>query len=486
MNLIFCSDINGAIGFFFNNSYFLCCDFKSDMQNFKTLTSGSNDYPSILIVGYNTYETIKHIKFNSNRILWVLTSKKDSILSEESEFIKFFASYDDLIPNIQMSKHNIWIIGGKQIYEQFESICDYIYHTEVFFNFSIKSNDQLNNNHPNNNYIITYKIPSYYKLIESNASITDINRLDDISYELKFNKYKNCYSSNDYKCDKLIGEYQYLNMLQKTLNSNKRNTRNGFTYSYFGDQIRFDLRDGFPMITTKKMFFKGIAHELLFFLRGSTNTKELEEVGVNIWKGNTNRKFLDDNGFTDRVEGEMGPMYGFQWRHFNNELDQLMNVINEIKTNPTSRRLLLTTYNPLQVHLGVLYPCHSLIIQFYIEEIDSNNYYLSLQMYQRSADVFLGLPFNIASMGLFLEIICNYISDDTIKYIARDVIISLGDVHLYESHYNQAVEQLKRKPLNLCKLKIINKYSKIEDYKLSDLIIENYKSYSAIKAEMVA
>lgn len=494
LNLIFASDLLGNIGYIHNGIHYLCFNFKLDMLNFKKLTTESENNTSsqidvghinklnILIVGYNTYETIKNIKLN-NRILWVL-STKDNL--ENTENTIFYNSFSKLINNYTKisENNNFWVIGGKQIYELFESFADNIYHTSINAIF-YTNNDPIE--------LVKYNIPSYYENVCLDVEpIKDICRIKQKECELKFNKYINKFSkslkgvNSSYKMNIFNGEYQYLNMLYKTLNSNKRITRNGFTYSYFGDQIRFDLRNGFPLLTTKKMFFKGIVHELLFFLRGSTNTKELEEVGVNIWKGNTNRSFLDANGFTERNEGDMGPMYGYQWRYFNGEQDQLMNVINEIKTNPNSRRLLLTTYNPLQVHLGVLYPCHSLIIQFYIEQLDDSKYYLSLQMYQRSCDILLGCPFNIASMGLFLEILCNYLSDDKITYISKDIIISLGDIHLYEQHIEQSIEQLKRKPLNLCKLKILKKYDKIDDYKYEDIKLMDYYSYSSIKAEMIA
>jgi thymidylate synthase len=283
-------------------------------------------------------------------------------------------------------------------------------------------------------------------------------------------------------------EYQYLNMLKRTLNSTKRMTRNGYTYSYFGDMIRFDLTQGFPLLTTKKMFFKGIIHELLFFIRGQTDSKILEANGVNIWKGNTSREFLDSVGLIDYEVGEMGPMYGYQWRHFNDKIDQLKNVLHEIEVNPMSRRLLMTVFNPEQVNLGVLYPCHSIVTQFYLNELESNVYEVSISMYQRSADIFLGLPFNIASTALFLEIICHYLNNkqNVNKYMAKEMVINLGDVHLYELHVKQALEQISRKPIEFCKLNIKNSYPEIDQYHINDFEILNYQSHQGIKAEMVA
>ena len=271
-------------------------------------------------------------------------------------------------------------------------------------------------------------------------------------------------------------EYQYLRCLYKTLNAESRYTRNATTFSYFGDQIRFDVRENFPLLTTKKMATRSIIHELLFFLRGSTDTKELEKVGVNIWKGNTNRDFLDKNGHSSKQDGDMGELYGYQWRHYNGELDQFPELLNNIKNDPFSRRLLLTVYNPLQAHSGVLYPCHSLIIQFYVEEITPGFRMISLQMYQRSADVFLGLPFNIASMALFLHLVAKTVSTDEIEYIPKEVIISLGDVHLYNTHVDQAIEQLRRTPIKQCQIQILNKRDRLEDYTIEDIKINNYNN----------
>jgi len=466
MNLIYISDKNGIIG----NDDNLVFNIEEDLKNFKNLTTGHNK-PSVLITGYNTYLKlpIKKILLN-NRILWILTNKN----YENTEHIKFF-TYDDLIESYKLNHNNYnwWIIGGKQIYELFEPLAYNIFHTVV--DVELICNKPVIYNHKN--YFLINKTDFYYDIYDKKT-----NR----RYDIKIVHYVNKFNYTDYIIDnneKNNNEYQYLNILYKTLCSTKRMTRNGYTYSYFGDQIRFDLTKGFPLLTTKKMFFKGIVHELLFFIKGLTNSKELEKYGVNIWKGNTSRKFLDGLGFNNYIEGEMGPMYGYQWRKFNNHIDQLNNLLNEISNNPTSRRLLMTTFNPEQVNQGVLYPCHSLITQFYIDEDN----YISVNMYQRSADVFLGLPFNIASTSLLLEIICHYLSNKTgKKYKAKDVIISLGDVHLYENHKDQAIEQLKRKPLTMCKLNILNNYENIDEYQYSDFNLIDYKSYQLIMADMVA
>lgn len=282
-------------------------------------------------------------------------------------------------------------------------------------------------------------------------------------------------------------EIQYLNILKDVLETGeKRLTRNGFTFSKFFKTMSFNLSDGFPLLTTKKVFWKGVVEELLFFIRGDTNTKILNEKGIKIWDGNTTRSFLDNMGFFDYEVGDMGPMYGYQWRFFNkpyninssyNGIDQLKNIIEEIKINPYSRRLLLTDFNPEQVNLGVLFPCHSIIIQFYVE-----NSCLSCSMYQRSSDLFLGEPFNIASISLLLIIIAQLTN-----MTPGMVHLVLGDCHIYNEHIDVVKEQLTRKPYNLCSLKIkkFNTLEEVEKATFDDFIINDYNYHPILKAPLI-
>jgi dihydrofolate reductase/thymidylate synthase len=287
-------------------------------------------------------------------------------------------------------------------------------------------------------------------------------------------------------------EEQYLKLLNKILlNGDYRNTRNSETYSLFCEHLKLDLREGFPLLTTKKMFIRGIIEELLFFLRGETDSKILEDKNVNIWKGNTSRYFLDSLNMNNRKEGLMGPMYGYQWRFFNakyneengknleNGIDQLENVINLINNDPYSRRILLTSYNPCQSDKGVLYPCHSVICQFYC---DSNNN-LDMFCYNRSQDIFHGVPFNIASSSLLLMIIAN-ITNRNPRYLN----ISMGDVHIYKSHLDSVKIQLERIPYKLPKLLInkkIENLNDIENLNFNDFELIDYISHPAIKVDMV-
>lgn len=271
-----------------------------------------------------------------------------------------------------------------------------------------------------------------------------------------------------------------------------RTTRNSETASVFGKTLKFDLSDGrFPLLTTKKMFFRGIVEELLFFIRGETDSKLLESKGVNIWRPNTTREFLDSNGFHDRKEGLMGPMYGFQWRSFNSVysedtgdsvtegVDQLANVINLIRTDPMSRRIVLATLNPRQAWQGVLYPCHSLILQFYVNDTG----HLDMFCYNRSQDLFLGTPFNIASSALLLLLIAK-VTDKKVGTLH----MSLGDVHLYKSHYDVALSQTERPPYEFPKVTFreVKSLEDIEGMIYEDFRLEGYQSHPALKADMIA
>jgi thymidylate synthase len=233
------------------------------------------------------------------------------------------------------------------------------------------------------------------------------------------------------------------------------------------------------------MFWKGIVEELLFFIRGDTDSTKLSNKGIKIWEPNTSREFLDSVGL-DYPVGEMGPMYGYQWRHFNKPypsseeqgIDQLKKVIEEIKSDPTSRRIIMTDFNPLQVNQGVLYPCHSIVIQFYV---DCNR--LNCSMYQRSGDLFLGIPFNIASTSLLLTIVAQLTGLEPGK-----VHLLIGDYHIYWSHLDAVNEQLKRTPKKLPKLEmtLFKNLEEVENASLDDFKISGYECDPAIKASMVA
>jgi len=283
-------------------------------------------------------------------------------------------------------------------------------------------------------------------------------------------------------------EIQYLDALKKIMSSGcQRSDRTGTgTISLFGMQMRYNLRDStMPLLTTKRVFWRGVAEELLWFIEGSTNAKQLAEKDVRIWDANGSREFLDNLGLTEREEGDLGPVYGFQWRHFGAEyttmhdnydgkgVDQLQKVIDTIKTNPDDRRIIMSAWNPKDLPKMALPPCHALC-QFYVA-----NGELSCQLYQRSADMGLGVPFNIASYALLTHMIAHVTG---LK--PGDFVHTLGDAHVYTNHKQPLEEQLQREPRPFPKLHFARKVESIDDFKFEDLILKDYKPHPKISMEM--
>jgi len=281
-------------------------------------------------------------------------------------------------------------------------------------------------------------------------------------------------------------EKGYLALL-KDINDNgiRKDNRNGFTYSSFGAILKFNVNNGlsFPLLTTKKVFFRGIVEELLWFLRGSTNSKELEDKGINIWKGNSTREYLDSIGLINNEEGELGKVYGYEWRSFNEHFDQIKYIIEELSLN-NSRRAILSAWNPCDLKEQALPPCH-LLYNFY--KIDDDN--LNCMMYMRSADLFLGVPFNIASTTLLAMII-----GKVMGMKVNEICVSICDCHIYDEHLDAVNEQLTREVYDSPKveikkyidknLSIDEKIKWIEELKFEDFELSEYKYHPTIKAIM--
>ena len=257
---------------------------------------------------------------------------------------------------------------------------------------------------------------------------------------------------------------QYLDLLQRVLDEGTlKHVRTGTgTISVFGHQLRFNLADGFPLVTTKKVHLKSIIYELLWFLQGDTNVKYLQDHGVRIWN-----EWADENG-------DLGPVYGRQWRAWKNYdgtvTDQISNVINQIKNNPDSRRLIVSAWNVADVDKMKLPPCHTLF-QFYVA-----GGRLSLQLYQRSADLFLGVPFNIASYALLLLMVAQVTGLEP-----GDFVHSFGDAHIYTNHLEQVREQLSREPRQLPVMRLNPEVKDIFDFKYEDFTLEGYDPWPLIK-----
>lgn len=288
---------------------------------------------------------------------------------------------------------------------------------------------------------------------------------------------------------------QYLDMCRYILEHGEdRPDRTGTgTRSVFGYQTRYDLREGFSLLTTKKMYLRPIAEELLWFIKGDTNIKYLVDRNVKIWNewpyedfkksedfnGETLEEFVEkiknDDEFAKK-HGNLGPVYGAQWRNFNNEgTDQLMKLIDSLKNNPFSRRHIISAWNPSQVDEMALPPCHTLM-QFYVS---SDKKYLSCQLYQRSADTFLGVPFNIASYALLtcmLAQVCGY--------EPKEFIHTIGDAHIYKNHFDVVKTQIEREPLPLPHLVLNKDIDNLFDFKIEDIKLEGYQSHGPLKGKV--
>jgi thymidylate synthase len=315
---------------------------------------------------------------------------------------------------------------------------------------------------------------------------------------------------------------QYLNLLTDIKNNGAlKSTRSGDVLSVFSRTMRFNLKEGFPLLTTKKVFYRGVIEELLWFISGSTNIKALTDKNVHIWDDDAYRHYkslikkhnsltnaldndikvalnkdefikkVSEEGFEDLlyspdgyrmryIYGDLGPVYGKQWRRFGNSgVDQIKKIIDTLKTNPNDRRLLCVAFNPSDLDEMALPPCH-VMFQFYVRELNDGKYGLSCKWTQRSVDSFLGLPFNIASYAAL-----TYMIAEVVGMVPDELIADLGDTHIYCNQMKAVDEQLTRKGFDtLPTLKFGRKIDDIDDFKYEDFIIENYKSDSTIKAPL--
>ena len=481
-----CQNYNRAIGKNNNLLFKLKKDmnfFKNKTINVKNITKknavlmGSNTYFSIpkkyrpldkrinIIISKNRYDEInKDIKINK--------LKNTFVFSDIDQSIQFAHVYSKL--------ENLYVIGGESIYNEFikRNIFDKIYLSEIQspkFNFGDTFFPKLEN----------FKYTNLENYIEKDIFCYPYNKiLPEIKYSI--NSYSNL-NKDTFNIES--NEDNYLNLLENVLKyGEKRETRNSVTFSKFGLRMEFDISKYFPLLTTKKVYWKGVVNELLWFLNSNTYSPDLEKKGVNIWKQNTSKEYFDKIGLEKYEEGWGGPIYGFQWRHFNAEyktpfsnyknqgIDQLQECLNLIQNNPKSRRIFMSAWNPCQLKEMALPPCH-ISYQFYV----TNDNKIDCQMYQRSGDLFLGIPFNIASTALLV----NIISKNT-NYKPGRIILNIGDAHIYENHIEQVKTQLQRQPYKFPILNILNKKDTIENYQFEDFSLLGYEYHPVIKADMIA
>eukprot|EP01091_Cochliopodium_minus_P013594 TRINITY_DN4411_c0_g1_i1.p1 TRINITY_DN4411_c0_g1~~TRINITY_DN4411_c0_g1_i1.p1 ORF type:complete len:499 (+),score=108.65 TRINITY_DN4411_c0_g1_i1:34-1497(+) len=481
-SVIVASDLKNGIGL----KGKLPWNLPEEVKYFKEVTTKSKkNFYNAVIMGKKTYESIPE-KFRplKERYNVVLTSdknyKKDNNIPE-SVFVTTslrHALYHLSSPDYEDKLDEIFVIGGAGLIKESlkHPLCDKIYLTQIRQEYDC---DTFIEPIDRDNFYIdvdyTRKIKEgeveyYNQLYRRKLESSRIENLGGKNYD-----------------EKKHPEYQYLDCLRNIMKYGERKgDRTGTgTISLFGVQMRYSLRESFPMLTTKRVYWKGIVEELLWFIKGQTNSKTLSEKQVHIWDGNGSREFLDKRGLQHREEGDLGPVYGFQWRHFGAEykdmktdykgqgVDQLQDCIDQIKKDPNSRRIIMSAWNPVDLNKMALPPCH-ILSQFYV-----TNGELSLMMYQRSADMGLGVPFNIASYSLLTVLVAHICG---LK--PGDFIHCIGDAHIYSNHLDALQTQLQRDPRPFPKLKFNLSKSSLEDYQFSDFELLDYNPHPIIKMEM--
>lgn len=489
--IIVAADMDGGIGA--GNA--LPWRLKADMEFFKKFTIGNGK--NAVVMGRKTWDSIPQ-KFRPlpNRIN-VVISRNKAVHSklETLENVLASSSFSDAMTKAANAE-NIFVIGGGSIYKQAlaSKQCNRICLTRVHSKFkcdtkfefdeSLFSVDKQSEMHEEKGlkfqFIQLVRKPSDAG-DASKRALKESEPAAAISPKKK-PKLPHVKPSTPHE------EMQYINLIKEILEHGvKRGDRTGTgTLSKFGAQMRFSLRDGvFPLLTTKRVFWRGLAEELFWFIAGSTDANLLAAKRVHIWDANGSREFLDKQGLQHREVGDLGPVYGFQWRHFGAEykgkdadytgkgVDQLANVIHTIKTNPNCRRIIMTAWNPAVLKEVALPPCH-MMAQFYVA-----NGELSCQMYQRSADMGLGVPFNIASYALLTRLIAH-----CCDLKAGDFVHVIGDAHVYLNHIDALGLQIKREPRPFPKLHITSTNKDIDSLSYADLKIEGYKPHKSIKMKM--
>lgn len=470
MNVIVSVNNNNIIGV--NND--LLIHSKEDLKKFAEITKKTyNDKKNLVIMGYNTWKSIPN-KPLKDRVNIIITKNhiNEFMITKD---IKAFVTFDNFMEWFDRNKINYnksFVIGGSSIYntlfKNYKHYIELIYITKFNYSLDLTKVALLDKIH---HFVDDL---SKFKLINESKENTEVKLFGDKTN--MDHTYLTYIHSDMYNNE----EYQYLNLLKEIINSDKKSSRNGYVYSKFGLRMEFDLRNGFPLLTTKKMGWKTVLRELLWFISGSTDNSILQNNNVHIWDKNAE----DFEKSELYGPNDLGPVYGFQWRHFGGEyidcktpptngVDQIKYIIDTIKNDPSSRRLILSAWNPVDIPKMALPPCH-VLIQFNIE-----NQYIDSQLYQRSGDMFLGVPFNITSYSFLLHIIGSITG-----YKPRKLVHIIGDAHIYEQHIEAVNTQINRIPYMFPVL-TMKDIKDIDDIKESDFNVDGYTSHPRINAEMI-
>lgn len=483
-----------------------------DLKFFKSLTTENTNLETntmnVVIMGKTTWKSLPFpFGLLTNRVS-IIVSSQDSLSYQPNDaneiqklqtsgVLHHATSFENSLKIASSMKAlynitvpNIFVIGGKRLFEEafHHPLCDRIFLTQILnfcpqpphtFACSKVYVSPLWQTNPPTFARNSHEYEESYALIPSNSAIeyeameckSVLQVWDRINHE----------------------ESQYLHLIKEILTSGtlKIDRTQIGTKMVFGRMMRWSLKNGrLPLLTTKKTFFRGILEELIWFLKGSTDSFELSKKGINIWKGNGSRKFLDMRGFPNRQEGDLGPVYGFQWRHFgakyidahsdysNQGIDQISQIIHTLKTDPNSRRMILSAWNPLDIDEMALPPCH-MMAQFCVVMDGDGTSYINCLMTQRSADVGLGVPFNIASYALLTHIIAHVSGMKP-----GELVVSTGDTHIYLNHIEALRIQLNRTPCPFPIIHIDSNLKDIDQISSSHFTLSDYRCHDSIKMEM--
>ena len=484
--IVAASSSNGGIGF---QGQLPWKSLKADMAHFKyiTCTPPEPGLTNAVIMGRKTWESIppkfrplsgrtnvvlsRQFGQNENRPFLNNLEAKPCILPEGVLGASSLQDATEMLSSLDDLGH-VFVIGGAQIYQEALNQTDKVYYTKV------------GNCPPEMEFDAYFPTMSDddWECVPFESSASGVDPVSGLSFE--FLEYRRIPQGSQINPE----EMQYLDLCRDILeNGVRRGDRTGTgTLSKFGVQMRFSLRDDtLPLLTTKRTFWRGVAEELLWFISGSTNANLLQSKGINIWDGNGSREFLDSVGLSHREVGDLGPVYGFQWRHFGAKyvdmhtdytgqgVDQLAECIQKIKNSPEDRRIIMSAWNPADLSVMALPPCH-MFCQFYVADGE-----LSCQMYQRSADMGLGVPFNIASYALLTHMMAQVCG---LK--PGDFVHTIGDAHIYLNHVDALKAQLQRLPRAFPKLKMNPSKLDIDLFEFSDFEILGYRPHKTIKMKM--
>jgi dihydrofolate reductase/thymidylate synthase len=453
----------------------------SDMKHFRALTTSDSPAQHAVIMGRKTWESLpSKVRPMPKRFNVVLT-RDASFHQNVPESVGVAASFREALELVQQQGDKVdqvFVIGGGAVYAEALAFpgCDKVHLTRVKGQFECDAFFPL-------------------EQLKQNFQVTHESELqEENGVQFQFVEWERR-PQNAVETKTLVDsttpheEMQYLDLIRKILTQgDKRGDRTGTgTLSIFGAQMRFSLRgNAFPLLTTKKVFWRGVAEELLWFISGDTSAHTLQQKDIHIWDGNGSREYLDSRGLQSREVGDLGPVYGFQWRHFGAKytdmhadytgqgVDQLAEVIHKLRTNPANRRIVLSAWNPADLSEMALPPCH-MFCQFYVADGE-----LTCQMYQRSADMGLGVPFNIASYALLTRLVAQVAGLKPGEFIHV-----IGDAHVYLNHVEPLQKQLMRTPRPFPTLHINpDKTTSIDDFTFEDFEVRGYRPHGTIKMAM--